>query len=118
VIRYVDRETAARYQDGVDYSETGHILVRAPALRSMLVWRRGRKFWSARSQAYAPAGFQIVPTPGSQYRGSRRIGEQGGRLSAARISSALHEIDGHFGEGATEAALRAHGSNTTALIED
>lgn len=109
----VDRETAPRYDGGCDYSRDGEVLLRNSARR--LVWRGGAGYASGRQWRYGESHLSIIGPPGADYRGSHRL-TSGGRLSQARLAEHMAEIDGRFGEGATELAIVAHLQRKTVVL--
>lgn len=101
-------EIAPRLDDGVDHSADGIVLIRN-ASGHRLVWRFGRKCWSARSMLYAPAELQIL-IPGrrvSESVNGSASSEKASRLSPALLRRCSAHIDLSFGLGATDRIIEA-----------
>lgn len=106
-------EIAPRHEGGTDYSGDGLVLIRN-ASGHRLVWRFGRKYWSARSMAYAPAELQILIGG----RTSERVnGSDKGpkRLCPALLRHCSAHIDLSFGLGATERIIAALKTRETVI---
>jgi hypothetical protein len=115
-------EIAPKVESGVDHSATGIVLLRRARDNSRLVWRSGAKYWSARSQAYAPAELEILwsahgsARPETQLLTDNRKAGRRARLTPILIYAHHRKIDEVFGDDAWKRAIRAHENKETAVL--
>lgn len=102
-------EIAPRYENGVDYGNTGIVLLKNERCR--LVWRSGSQYFAGIGcVAYAPSELVILMPPDGMTRNVKVTdhfkdrGSKKYRLSSKLVLQYKEKIDKIFGEGSTEKA--------------
>lgn len=106
-LRIVDREMISGSLEGVDFGPELYCVARSPS--AVLVWEQGHS-WSVNGHvSYAESHFTVIPDRSASQRFRmryQRIGNAGGRLSAARMAEVVDSVMLLFGSGPADIDLR------------
>jgi hypothetical protein len=117
---YVDREHIEGSLGGVDFGYNISCIARSPI--AALLWSAGSAYWSGIAfRAYAAShliGFKRSVDFSRAMSGYKRYGENGGRLTAARIEALHDPLTALFEEDISEPLIEAVRRRMTLVIED
>ncbi len=116
----VPRERVQGAIEGHDFGYGLSVLVRSP--RAILMWNAGTAYTSGRRTCYGTSGLILFDDRRSHVNcfgrlRYRSLGEDGGRLSLARITGEREPIAKTFGDDAWEHVVAAIRARSTLVIE-
>jgi len=116
-INFVPRERVSGHIEGVDYGYNMFCIARSP--EALLLWSAGTAYTSGRQTRYGASSLELLDRASSPDRQKSlgRIGDDGGRLTAARIWAVKDVLENLFGAGKAEHIAYAVKTRQTVLFD-